>query len=67
MFTTCKDVRVYEMSHNYTSIGSPIYGARLAIINNNCEFMPIGIKGELIIYEDDLSIKNIARRLFKSS
>lgn len=60
MFTTCKDVRVYEMSHNYTSIGSPIFGARLAIINNNREFMPIGVKGELIIYEDDLSIKNIA-------
>ena len=60
MFTTCKDVRVYEMSHNYTSIGSPIFGARLAIINKNCEFMPIGVKGELIIYEDDFSIENIA-------
>lgn len=60
MFTTRKDVRVYEMSHNYTSIGSPIFGARLAIINKNCEFMPIGVKGELIIYEDDFSIENIA-------
>ena len=60
MFTTCKDVRVYEMTHNYTSIGSPIFGARLAIINKHDEFMPIGIEGELIIYEDDTSIKNIA-------
>lgn len=60
MFTTCKDVRVYEMTHNYTSIGSPIFGARLAVINKNNEFMPIGVEGELIIYEDDDSIKNIA-------
>lgn len=60
MFTTCKDVRVYEMTHNYTSIGSPIFGARLAIVNKYGEFMPIGVEGELVIYEDDTSIKNIA-------
>lgn len=61
MFTTCKDVSVYEIKNNYTSIGRPIYGSRIGIINKNLELMPINIKGELIVYEDLNSIKNIAK------
>jgi len=60
MFTTCKEVSVYEIKNNYTSIGRPIYGSRVAVVNSNLEFMPINTSGELIIYEDDNSIKNIA-------
>lgn len=61
MFTTYKIVSVYEIKNNYSSIGKPIYGARLAIINKFGEFMPLNTEGELIIYEDDDSIKNIAK------
>ncbi len=61
MFTTVKSVGVFEVKNNYTSIGKPIYGARIGIINSNLEFLPLGYKGELIIYEDDTSIKNIAK------
>lgn len=61
MFTTCKEVHVYEIEHNYTSIGRPIYGSRIGVVNNNLELMPIDIKGELIIYEDVDSLQNIAK------
>lgn len=61
MFTTCKEVSVYEIKNNYTSIGRPIYGARVGVVNSNLELVPIGTKGELIIYEDKNSIQNIAQ------
>ena len=60
MFTTCKEVSVYEIKNNYTSIGKPIYGSRVAVVNSNLDFIPIGNKGELIIYEDTDSLENIA-------
>ena len=61
MFTTCKEISVYEIKNNYTSIGKPIYGSRIAVINSNLDFVPIGYKGELIIYEDKNSLQNIAK------
>lgn len=61
MFTTCKVVTRKEIEDNYTSIGNPIYGSRIGVVNNENELMPINTKGELIIYEDDKSIKNIAK------
>lgn len=61
MFTTCKQVSVYEIKNNYTSIGKPIFGARIGVVNSNLELMPIDTKGELIIYEDESSIQNIAK------
>ena len=61
MFTTYKVVSLYEIKNNYTSIGKPIYGSRLAIINKFDEFMPIETEGELIVYEDENSIQNIAK------
>ena len=61
MFSTYKIVNLYEIKNNYTSIGSPIYGSRIAIVNSSNEVLPISCKGELVIYEDQSSIKNIAK------
>lgn len=61
MFTTCKVVTKKEIEENYTSIGRPIYGARIGVVNSENEFMPLNTKGELIIYEDEKSIKNISK------
>ena len=60
MFTTYKQVSLEDVEKNYTSIGKPIYGSRIAITNSNGVFMPIDTKGELVIYEDENSIKNIS-------
>jgi amino acid adenylation domain-containing protein/thioester reductase-like protein len=60
MFTTCKPVGIYEIKNNYTSIGRPIYGSRLAVVNKNNELMPINMRGELVVYEDSTSIQNIS-------
>lgn len=61
MFTTYKDVSVYEVKNNYTSIGKPIYGSHALIVNSNLEIMPLNTKGELVIYEDENSIQNISK------
>lgn len=61
MFTTYKEVGLSEIKNNYTSIGRPIYGSRIGVINSELNFLPIETKGELIIYEDDKSICNIAK------
>ena len=61
MFTTCKVINTYEIKNNYTTIGKPIYGSRIGVINENLEWLPINTKGELIIYEDNSSINNIAK------
>ena len=39
MFTTYKQVSVFEIKNNYTSIGKPIYGSRLLVVNSNLEVM----------------------------
>ena len=41
MFTTCKEISVFEVKNNYTSIGRPIYGSRLLVVNSNLEVLPI--------------------------
>ena len=61
MFTTCKVITSNEISTNYTTIGRPIYGSRLYVINSNLEFLPPDTKGELVIFEDDNSISNLAK------
>lgn len=61
MFTTCKVVTPVDVNTNHITIGRPIYGSRLAVINSNLEFLPPETEGELIVYEDDLSISNIAK------
>lgn len=60
MFTTYKIIGQKELEDNYTTIGKPIYANRALILNKSEEIMPIGISGELCIYEDGLSSKNIA-------
>lgn len=61
MFTTYKVIDTYTIKNNYTTIGKPIYGSRIGVINKNLEWMPINTKGELIIYEDEYSLNNIAK------
>lgn len=60
MFTTYKIIGQKELEDNYTTIGKPIYANRALILNKSAEIMPIGISGELCIYEDGLSSQNIA-------
>lgn len=60
MFTTYKIIGQKELEDNYTTIGKPIYANRALILNKSEEIMPVGISGELCIYEDGLSSKNIA-------
>lgn len=61
MFTTCKLVTNVEVKKNHTTIGRPIYGSRLGIVNSFNEMLPVDVEGELIVYEDDTSISNIAK------
>lgn len=61
MFTTVKVVTKKEIENNYTSIGRPIYGSRIGVINKENRLMPVNTKGELIIYEDKDSIRNISK------
>ena len=50
-----------DAKSNTNTIGRPIYGSRLAVVNSDLEFLPPNTEGELIIYEDKTSIKNIAK------
>ena len=61
MFTTVKVITKENIKQNYASIGRPIFGSRLGIINTYNNFMPINTSGELVIYEDGSSIQNIAK------
>ena len=61
MFTTCKVITSNEIDTNHTSIGRPIFGARLCVVNSFYDFLPPNTKGELVIFEDANSISNIAK------
>lgn len=61
MFTTVKIITKENIKQNYSSIGRPIFGSRLGIINTYNDFLPINTPGELIVYEDNSSIQNIAK------
>lgn len=60
MFTTYKIITNNEIDSNSTTIGRPIPGSRIAVVNSNNVVLPTGTQGELVVYEDDTSIKNIA-------
>lgn len=60
MFTTYKIFTNDDIEANYSTIGKPIPGSRMAILNKKNLFLPINAQGELVIYEDENSIKNIA-------
>ena len=57
MFTTCKLVSLDDAKSNFITIGRPIFGSRLAVVNSDLEFLPPNTEGELIVYEDSSSIK----------
>lgn len=61
MFTTYKEVSIDNAKTNQVSIGKPILYSRALVVNEQNDIMPINTKGELIIYEDENSIKNIAK------
>lgn len=61
MFTTYKIVTENEFKNNSSSIGKPIPFSRAFVVNSNNNVLPLGTKGELIIYEDDTSIHNISK------
>lgn len=60
MFTTFKKYTDEDIEADYSSIGKPIPGSRIAILSEKNLLLPIGNQGELVVYEDDKSIKNIA-------
>jgi len=61
MFTTFKIISNSEIEDNYTSIGAPIPYSRLAVVNSKNMFLPTNCEGELIVFEDNNSINNIAK------
>ena len=60
MFTTYKIVDDKSIENNYITIGKPIVGSRAIVLSKTNAILPIGMQGELCIYEDSKSIKNIA-------
>lgn len=60
MFSTYQVISDKEIDNNYTSIGKPICYSRVMILGKNNTIVPVGILGELAIYEDSNSINNIS-------
>ncbi len=64
MFVTKHKISRSDINKNIATIGKLIPMARAVIMNNN-KIMPINIKGELVIYEDNSSSKNISKGYYK--
>lgn len=65
MFVTDHKINEDDFLTNHTPIGKLIPGARALVMKkNSTELLPINTKGELIIFEDDTSLKNIANGYF---
>lgn len=60
MFATYSVINKDNIENNYTSIGKPIFGSRALVINEFEDILPTETKGELILCEDNNSIKNLA-------
>ncbi len=61
IYVTSHKINHLDVENNYAPIGKLIPCARAVIMDyNSQEVLPIGAKGELVIYEDDTSIKNIS-------
>ena len=60
MFATYTIVKEDNIKQNYISIGKPIKYSRALIINSFGDVVPTNTRGELILYEDEKSIKNLA-------
>lgn len=61
MFTTFKIFTESEIESNYSTIGKPIPGSRIAVLNEKNVVLPVNSQGELVVYEDENSIHNIAK------
>ena len=61
MFTTFKIFTESEIEANYSTIGKPIPGSRIAVLNEKNIVLPVNSQGELVVYEDENSIQNIAK------
>lgn len=61
MFTTLKIFTESEIESNYSTIGKPIPGSRIAVLNEKNVVLPVNSQGELVVYEDENSIHNIAK------
>lgn len=65
MYITAHKVEKTDYETNTTSIGKPRAFAKAVILNNNNEVMPIGVTGELTIYDEEDSAKNIAKGYYQ--
>ena len=66
IFSTLHKITSFDIENNYSPIGKPIPCCRAVIMDyNSNEILPINSKGELVFYEDDTSIKNIAKGYLK--
>lgn len=61
MFVTKKKLEKEQVEKNEITIGGPIPNCRVAIMNSKNDLLPIGVQGELIVYEDIDSSNNIAK------
>lgn len=61
MFSTYKLIDTETVENTYSTIGKPIPGSRIAILNSNNLVLPTDCEGELVIYEDKNSIENISK------
>ncbi len=65
MFVTSHKLSEINIQTNYVPIGKPIPFSRVLVLSEtNNEALPINTKGELVIFEDHTSAKNIAKGYF---
>lgn len=67
MFITKHKVTDEDIVNNYAPIGKLIPNTRAIIINKDNKMLPINVQGELAIYEDASSAKNIAKGYFNQN
>jgi len=60
MFSTYSIIDKDNIETNCATIGKPIKYSRALIVNDFGDIMPTNTKGELVIYEDAFSLKNIS-------
>ena len=66
MFITKHKVVKKDLINNNSPIGGLMPNMRALIVNKNNEILPINIQGELVIYQDNESARNLAKGYFKN-
>lgn len=64
MFITKHKINSNDINKDYAPIGKLIPTTRAVVIDKNNAILPINVKGELAVYEDEHSAKNIAKGYF---